>query len=154
MSQHHLPNQGRYRCFGNQASLNDSRNKRQHFVRSQAGFTKALATRHVSLKSSPSTIMVDPHHGSDAPHVAGIPHALLAINQAFLLFSFRFVTPSVRMSVAVAFPFIGCPLTRTSGAAAESTPRFANASSLCSSAYSASSLSLRSSSATLRNTKR
>lgn len=128
---------------------------------------QALRTLSSGLHEGPWPLVISASRGSPStqhygkpppwlrcPHATRIPHALLAINQAFLLFSFRFVNPSVRISVAVAFPFIGCPLTRTLGAAAESTPCFANASSLCSSLYSFSSLSLRSSSATLKKTKR
>lgn len=86
------------------------------------------------------------------------------LNQAFLLLSFRFAVPFARVSVPVAFPFpfpfpftipfMAEPLTKTVGLAAIKAFSLAKASSLCSSANSSSSLSLRSSSATFWNTNR
>ena len=119
-------------------------------------YPKTSATRHMSLHKvylHPSR-MAESHHTMllVAPKLMSAHYQ--PSNQSFLMLSFRFVTPFVRISVAVALPLIGCPLTKTWGAENSCTPFFASASSLCSSLNSFSSLSLRSSSATLKKTKR
>jgi hypothetical protein len=77
-----------------------------------------------------------------------------AVKACFLHSAFRFVIPSVRICVAELFPLQGSPFKNTFGPAILSTPCLARVSNICSSANSFSSLSLLSSSRSLRKTKR